>query len=331
MISVMDTLQTDSVFDALTPDLIFDAVEKHLGIFLDGSITPYNGYINRVFGLTDDEETSYIVKFYRPGRWNEDSIGDEHDFLFDCAELEIPVVTPLTGTSGYSVGSEAGYLFAVFPRCRARTFDITSDEGWIRTGSVIGRMHRAGKKKEAPDRLRCNPQETTERYIQSLKAKGLVHPDCLEDFSRICAEALRLITPLFGGVPMHRIHGDCHRGNILENSEGIILIDFDDMMSGPAVQDLWLLLSGHLSDSMNEMNLMLEGYEQFCEFDRSTLALVEPLRFMRHIYFLNWCATQHGDTGFTARFPDWGTKAFWIKETEDLSGQLEYIQNAQYT
>jgi Ser/Thr protein kinase RdoA (MazF antagonist) len=327
----MDTPRTDSVFDALTPDLILNAVEKHLGIFLDGGITPYNSYINRVFGVTDDNENAYIVKFYRPGRWSEDAIGDEHDFLFDCAELDIPVVPPLTGTAGYSVGSEEGYLFAVFPRCRARTFDITSEEGWIRTGSVIGRMHRAGKKREARDRLRCNPQETTERYISSLTEKGLVHPDCLEDFSSICAEALRLIDPLFNGIQTHRIHGDCHRGNILENSGGIILIDFDDMMNGPAVQDLWLLLSGHLSDSMQEMNLMIEGYEQFCEFDRSSLALVEPLRFMRHIYFLNWCATQHGDTGFDVRFPDWGTKAFWIKETEDLSGQLEYIQNGLYT
>ncbi len=315
-------------FENLTPEIVLDAVEKHCGIFLDGSITPFNSYINRVFGLSDDSGKGYIAKFYRPGRWSEKMIRDEHSFLFDCDEAEIPVAPPLI-PNGNSIGTVAGFLFAVFPRFRARTFDITSDEGWIRTGAVIGRMHQAGKKRNAQNRLSCTPDETTERYIRFLSGKKLIHPDCLEDFSRLCDETLGIIKPLFKSIRMHRIHGDCHRGNILENSSGIILIDFDDMMNGPAVQDMWLLLSGRLTDSMQEMNLMIEGYEQFCEFDRNTISLVEPLRFMRHIYFLNWCAVQHEDTGFSERYPDWGNRAFWIKETEDLSAQLEYIKLGQ--
>lgn len=316
----------NAVFENLEPEIIFDAVEKHCGVFLDGSITPYNSYINRVFGVTDDDEKDYIVKFYRPGRWSAEAIRDEHRFLFDCAEMEIPVVPPLAGKTGDSVGKAAGFLFAVFPRCRARTFDITSDDDWLRVGSVIGRMHQTGKKNAAPNRLRCSPADTTARYIASIAEKRLVHPDCSGDFTRICADALALITPLFEGIPTHRIHGDCHRGNILETRDRLItLIDFDDMMTGPAIQDLWLLLSGHLSDSMAEMNLIIEGYEQFCEFDRRTLNLVEPLRFMRHIYFLNWCATQLDDSGFAARMPEWGNRAFWIQETEDLQTQLEHI------
>jgi len=323
----MKTPAAMSLFENLTPDIILDAVEKHCGVFLDGSITPYNSYVNRVFGLTDDEENSLIVKFYRSDRWSEETIKDEHIFLFDCAEDEIPVIPPLIGKNGSSIGMEEGFHFAVFPRCRARTFDITSDEGWIRTGAIIGRMHQTGKKKKAAHRLNCNPEETTERYIRSLIDKNLVHPECLNEFMTICKDALKIINPLFENIKVHRIHGDCHRGNILENSTGIILIDFDDMMSGPAIQDMWLLLSGHLADSMKEMNLIIEGYEQFCEFDTRTLDLVEPLRFMRHIYFLAWCAAQHEDTGFSGRFPDWGTKAFWIKETEDLSSQLEHIRH----
>lgn len=318
-------------FENLTPDLIFDAVEKHCGVFLDGSVTPYNSYINRVFGLADDDENAYIAKFYRPGRWTAEAIAEEHQFLFDCAEGEIPVVPPLLNRDGESVGRQDGYLFAVFPRCRARTFDIVSDEGWIRTGAVIGRMHQAGKRREAPARVACTPEGTTERYIRSLTDKRLVHPDCAEEFASVCLAALDIAKPLFVPARRHRIHGDCHRGNILENQGGIVLIDFDDMMTGPAVQDLWLLLSGHLSDSAAEMNLMLEGYERFCDFDRGSLALVEPLRFMRHVYFLNWCATQYGDAGFAQRFPDWGTRAFWIKETEDLSAQLEYMRKDSYT
>lgn len=323
----MNSSITGPSFENLTPDLIFDAVEKHCNIFLDGCITPYNSYINRVFGVVDDDENAYIAKFYRPLRWNKKAIQDEHRFLFDCAEAEIPVVPPILNSSGESLGEVDGFLFSVFPRIRARTFDITSDEGWIRTGSIIARMHQAGKKREAPNRLHCTPHDTTIRYIQNLVQNSLVHPDCLKHFEKICSDAMNMIIPLFESTPMHRIHGDCHRGNILENKTGIILLDFDDMMCGPAIQDLWLLLSGHISDSMSEMNLIIEGYEQFCEFDRQSLKLVEPLRFMRHLYFLNWCATQREDPGFAGRFPDWGTRAFWIKETEDLATQLEYIRH----
>lgn len=331
MLHVMKTADNSISFENLTPDILFAAVEKHCGVFLDGSVTPYNSYINRVFGVTDDEGNAYIAKFYRSGRWSSEAIRDEHAFLFDCAESEIPVIAPILSKSGESVGTEQGFQFAVFPRCRARTFDITDDEGWIRTGAVIGRMHQTGKKRKSVHRLCCTSEDTTERYIHYLEENRLVHPESADEFSRVCSEALEIIKPLFEGIPVHRIHGDCHRGNILENANGITLIDFDDMMTGPAVQDLWLLLSGHLADSMGEMNLMIEGYERFCEFDHRSLALVEPLRFMRHIYFLNWCAIQREDTGFATRFPDWSSRAFWIKETEDLTSQLEHIKDGQYT
>ncbi len=316
----------ESLFDNLEPTLILEAVEQHCGVFLDGMITPYNSYINRVFGVTDDNENQYIVKFYRGGRWSDAAIEEEHRFLFDCEGDEIPVIAPLRNTKGESLGKLAGFRFAVFPRLRARSFDITSDEGWIRTGAVIGRLHQCAAAGSAPRRLLCTPEQTTARYIDNLLANKLVHPDCLEDFSRVCREALDLISPRFEGIPLHRIHGDCHRGNILETREnGIALIDFDDMMTGPAIQDLWLLLPGHLSDSMKEMNLIIEGYEQFREFDRRGLDLVEPLRFMRHIYFLNWCAIQRHDTGFAERLSGWGGRAFWITETEDLAAQLLWL------
>ena len=313
-------------FENLTPELILGAVETHTGLFLDGVINPYNSYVNRVFGVTDEDEKDYIVKFYRSGRWSREAIADEFAFLADCASVEIPVVLPI-GT----IGEAGGFYLAVFPRIRARTFDIITDEDWIRVGSLVGRIHGIAGKNAAPHRLRCNPEETTSRYIANLIDNRLVHPDCLEDFSRICAEALSIVNPLFESLPakaLHRIHGDCHRGNILTGRDNALtIIDFDDMMTGPAIQDLWLLLPGHIGDSMREMNLILEGYGEFSEFDRRTVALVEPLRFMRNIYFLNWCAIQKDDTGFASRFPDWGNRAFWITETEDLSSQLDYLRH----
>ena len=335
-------------FDELTPELIMDAVEAHTGLFLDGTLTPYNSYVNRVFGVTDEDENRYIAKFYRPGRWSREAILEEHEFLADCAEAEIPVVLPLSAANS-TLGEYEGFLFSVFPRVRGRTFDIAGDGDWERVGRVIGRLHRVGRIRQSPARLRLTPQSTTARYIADLTGsaaggtsgaetagKSLVHPDCAGDFNRICSEALSLIEPLFDELrsgAMHRIHGDCHRGNMLEsgdraqeNGSPITLIDFDDMMTGPAIQDLWLLLPGRLADSRRELNEMLAGYEEFSEFDRSTIALVEPLRFMRHLYFLAWCAIQRNDAGFDERNPGWGGRAFWITETEDLATQLDVLK-----
>lgn len=357
----------DPAFDELTPELVMDAVEAHTGLFLDGTLTPYNSYVNRVFGITDEDENRYIVKFYRPGRWSREAILEEHEFLADCAEAEIPVVLPMpaagsgTGSranlsshASSTLGESDGFLFSVFPRVRGRTFDIVDDGDWERVGRVIGRLHRVGRIRQSPVRLRLTPQTTTARYIAELtgakldagipagtgrSGASLVHPDCADDFSRVCGEALSLIEPLFDKLPasaMQRIHGDCHRGNMLETSIGagnadgdraaITLIDFDDMMTGPAIQDLWLLLPGRLSDSRRELNEILAGYEEFSDFDRSTIALVEPLRFMRHVYFLAWCAIQRNDIGFAERNPGWGSRAFWITETEDLSTQLDVLK-----
>lgn len=330
-------------FDALTPERILDAVESHTGLFLDGTLTPYNSYVNRVFGVTDEDENRYIVKFYRPGRWSRDAILEEHLFLADCAKAEIPVVCPVPGTdSRATIGESGGFLFSVFPRVRGRTFDISCDGDWERVGRVIGRLHRVGSLRQSPARLRLTPQATTARYITMLTGnaagESLIHPDCAGDFSRICGEALSLIEPLFDEVSpgsLHRIHGDCHRGNMLETPIGgagdgdraaITLIDFDDMMTGPAIQDLWLLLPGRLEDSRQELSDMLAGYEDFSDFDRSTIALVEPLRFMRHIYFMAWCAIQRNDAGFEERNPGWGSRAFWITETEDLATQLDVLK-----
>lgn len=323
------TAPANTTFERLDPDRILNAVETHTALFLDGTLAPYNSYVNRVFGVTDEDENRYIAKFYRPGRWSREAILEEHRFLADCAEAEIPIVPPMAGKSGSTLGESEGFFFAVFPRVRARSFDIVCDEDWIRVGRVIGRLHAAGKARKAVSRLRLTPEATTAKYISDILSHRLVHPDCLDDFSRVCDGALSAIEPLFDALDagsLQRIHGDCHRGNILCPAESeIILLDFDDMMTGPAVQDLWLLLPGHLEESMKEMNLMLEGYEEFSAFDRRTLALVEPLRFMRHIYFLNWCAIQREDEGFAERNPGWGSRSFWITETEDLSAQLDWL------
>ena len=221
------------------------------------------------------------------------------------------------------------FLFALFPRTGGRTFEPETDEDYLRLGSLLGRCHAVGAKGQAPDRLRCDPHATTAVYVQELLSDGLVHPKWRDDFAVVCEETLQLITPLFADVPHQRIHGDCHRGNIIDRpGEGLVLIDFDDMMVGPAVQDLWLILPGLLKDARRELHVVLEGYSQFASLDPRTLGLIEPLRFMRMIYFLAWRARQRNDFWFRESFPDWGNEAFWITEIEDLRTQRGVIAEA---
>lgn len=324
-------------FDPLTPDAVLSAVEQAFDLSLDGTLNPYPSYINRVYGLRAEDGRALVAKFYRPGRWNRDAILEEHAFLLECVQAELPVVPPLPDAEGQTLAEltvadgaeETGFLFALFPKRGGRNFDAESDEDWRRLGSVVGRCHEVGAKGQAPHRLVCLPESLTAGYLQEIHDQALVHPDCREEFEEVCAEALELITPLFRGAALQRVHGDCHRGNILDRpSEGLLIIDFDDLLNAPPVQDLWLLLPGRAEESRREIGLLLEGYTRFRPFDPATLALIEPLRFMRLIYFLAWRSRQRHDHWFARAFPEWGGKAFWIRETEDLRDQLRVIREA---
>jgi Ser/Thr protein kinase RdoA (MazF antagonist) len=324
-------------FESLSPDAAVRAVENAHGLVLDGTLESYSSYVNRVYGVRGEDGARLVVKFYRPGRWSREAILDEHRFLLDLKEEEIPVIAPLAGTDGETLhetvveGDDGrhSFLFALFPRVGGRTFEPETADDRLRLGALLGRMHAVGSRREAPHRVVCAPDTLSASYVEELLADGLVHPSCREDFAAQCAECLGLIAPLFSSAPMQRIHGDCHRGNIIDRPDtGLALIDFDDMMSGPQAQDIWLVLPDHVEGSRRELAQLLEGYEQFASFPRDTLALVEPLRFMRMLYFLVWRARQRGDYWFQQSFPDWGGEAFWLKETEDLRTQLALIKRA---
>lgn len=324
----MGALMPDS-FDNLSPDAALSAVEKSHGFRLDATLNPYSSYVNRVYGVKKEDGESLVVKFYRPGRWTEDAILEEHRFLLDCVEAEIPAVAPLPGLDGRTLyrtrgegmaAAEAGaredeapetpgILFAVFPKMGGRNFEADGDQDLIRLGALLGRCHAAGTRRGAPHRLTCLPGMLTRAFVEELLSQKLVHPKHAADFQKICRETLDLISPVFAGVPLQRIHGDCHRGNIIDRpGTGLFLIDFDDMMMGPPVQDLWMILPGYAHESGREIQLLLSGYEEFHTFDPGSLRLIEPLRFMRIIYFLAWRARQRNDFWFQRSFPDWGTE-----------------------
>jgi Ser/Thr protein kinase RdoA (MazF antagonist) len=328
---------TTGGFELLSPEVALQAVEKSHGLSLDGTLDSYSSYVNRVYGIRDENGDRFVVKFYRPGRWQAEAIREEHQYLLDCAREEIPVIPPLPGRDAETLHQvkvadgelEHSFLFALFPRTGGRTFEPESDADFLRLGSLLGRCHAVGAASQAPNRLACDPRATTAAYVQELLSNGLVHPKWRDDFAAVCEETLKLITPLFTDVPHQRIHGDCHRGNIIDRpDQGLVLIDFDDMMMGPPVQDLWLILPGSLADSGRELDVVLEGYTRFAPFDARTLGLIEPLRFMRMIYFLAWRARQRNDFWFRGSFPDWGNEAFWITEIEDLRTQEAVISEA---
>jgi Ser/Thr protein kinase RdoA (MazF antagonist) len=324
-----------SAFDLLSPELATEAIEEAYGLELEGCLEVYPSYVNRVYGMKDSEGRGFVAKFYRPGRWREEAILDEHAFLADCAAEEIPVVAPVGNTEAESLsslvletaeGEEVEMRFALFPKMGGRNFEPETDEDWIRLGGLAGRLHAVGRKKPAPNRL-CLGAELGYSYAAELEGSGLVHPECRGELFEVLQKGLKLMTKRFEGQSSQRIHGDLHRGNLLDRpGSGLVLVDFDDMLMGPPIQDLWLLLPGRRKDSGRELSLLLEGYEEFSFLDPESFGLIEPLRFLRMLYFILWRARQRGDYWFRREFPDWGSRAFWITELDDFRDQLEVME-----
>jgi len=320
-------------FSELTPDVVLSSVEAATYTSLTGLITPFPSYINRVYEIETDDGDRLVAKFYRPGRWTEDALKEEHEFMDDCEERDIPVVCPVKLGNNETLGNNNGFYFSVFPKKSGRLFELNSDEDYLRAGALIGRIHSSGVSRPAEHRIVLDPSFSTKQDLDELLSGDLIHGNLKADLKKVTDEILDLIIPLFEGVKKHRIHGDCHLGNILsrpgiDGNDQLMIIDFDDMAMGPAMQDLWLLLPGHLLESRKELNLLIEGYEQFLPFDFSTARLVEPLRAMRIIYFLAWCARQIDDLQFKHNFPDWGSDKFWENEIQDLKKQLDEIKES---
>ncbi len=314
-------------FEDLTPHVVIDIVEEALGINLTGFASSFPSYINRVYELETVEKDRLVAKFYRPDRWLKGAIQDEHDFTIECYEEDVPVVPPIKLANGSTLGEKDGIFFAVFEKRGGRKFEVLDDESWNRMGSLIGRMHMVGARGSAENRVVLHPEKLTRKEVDYLLAGDFITSSYKESFRRVMDEIILLVAPRFDDFEYIRIHADCHCANILNRmDEGLMLIDFDDMMMGPAVQDLWLLLPDHFHNSRREFDLMLDGYEQFVEFDYFSVKLIEPLRMLRILYFLSWCARQSSDYKFQHNFPDWGSDSFWRRELNDLQHQLNVIK-----
>lgn len=314
-------------FYELTPDRILDAVEAW-GLRPTGRCLALASMENRVYQVEVEldepprsaSDAYRVIKFYRPGRWSERQILEEHEFLADLVEAELPVVAPLALAGGKTLARVpgVGILAAVFPRKGGRAPDELGDEDLGRLGRLMARVHAVGARREAPTRLRLDVDQYTRKDLEILEASGLV-PQSIRETYRAVVEAIgRVAAPWLDSVAYQRIHGDCHLGNVLWGSDGPMLVDFDDMVTGPCIQDLWLLVPGRDADTFARRERLFTAYEQMRELDRSAVRLVEPLRAMRVVHFSAWIAKRWADPAFPRVFPDFGTERYWYDELTAL-------------
>jgi len=321
--------QQKGAFDDLGPERVLGLVEKELGIRCTNLFRPLASYINRVYELEQEDGTGLIVKFYRAGRWSEGGILDEHTFLLDLAGQEVPVIAPLKFKNGSTLVSSGDLFFAVFPKCGGRSFDEYNDEQWLQLGRLLGRVHNVGETKKARHRIRMHPEDSTRNHLQYLLAAKCVPVDFKAQLQNAIEQIIAEIAPSFSSIQQIRIHGDCHFANMIYRpGESFFVIDFDDMAMGPPVQDIWMLLPGELDKSFVEIDFFLEGYETFRPFDRRTLKLIEPLRAMRFIHYMAWCAHQVEEDGGTKAIDGFGSSEYWRKEIMDIEDQLVRIKEA---
>jgi Ser/Thr protein kinase RdoA (MazF antagonist) len=313
-------------FDTLTPDRVLDHVEGALACRCSGVCRPRASYINRVFEVGLNDGTCVVAKFYRPGRWSRAALQDELDFVAELAADELPVVAPLPGRGGELLGEADGMFFAVFPRRGGRPLEDVTPDDWQQLGRLLARLHNVGARHAPRERITLAPHASLEANLQFLADGRFIPGGLRDDYCEAVEAVIDAIAPLFEGVPSIRIHGDCHRGNILHRpGEAFHLIDFDDMALGPAVQDIWMLLPGHPRESLAELDALAAGYETFRPFDWGALRLVEALRAMRYVHYAAWCGRQQADQGFVQTVPDWGSPDYWRQEIAQLERQHEEI------
>lgn len=310
-------------FSRLTPDWILAAVES-TGRLCDGRMLALNSYENRVYQVGIEEAQPVIVKFYRPGRWSRDTILEEHAFTHELAMHELPVVAPELDAGNSSLYSYEDFLFAVYPRRGGRSPDLDLDTLEI-LGRCLGQVHAIG----ATESFRYRPQLSVETLGEAsrefLLSRDFLPPDLRLPYETLSADLLRRVREIFHereGVAQLRLHGDCHPGNVLWRDGLPLLVDFDDTMTGPAVQDLWMLLSGSRDQQLAQLSVLIEGYSLFYHFAPVELGLVESLRTLRLLHYSAWLARRWDDPAFPHSFTWFNTPRYWAEHILELREQL---------
>lgn len=331
-------MSTPHPFDTLTPDAVLDALDA-AGLRGDGRLTTLNSFENRVYQVMLDPDheghAAVVAKFYRPGRWSDAQIQEEHDFAAELAAAEVPAVAPLR-PQGRSLHTHAGFRWAVSPRRGGRRPELDDPVvlEWI--GRFLARLHTVGAARPFEHRPRLDARRMAHEPLAWLETHGVVPPTVHREWREVAAEAVAAVerhAVLCGdaapdGPACIRLHGDCHPGNILWTPEGAPgagphFVDLDDACTGPAVQDLWMLLSGDRPQQLQQLGALIDGYEQFRDFDRRELALIEPLRTLRLIHYNAWIARRWDDPSFPPNFPWFAHPDHWRGQVRLLREQIE--------
>jgi Ser/Thr protein kinase RdoA (MazF antagonist) len=313
-------------YDRLTPDVIIAAVES-LGRDSDRRILALNSYENRVYQVGIEQGAPLIAKFYRPGRWSDAAIHEEHGFALELAAAEVPVVPPLV-RDGRTLFEYEGFRFALFERRGGRWPELGSatEREWM--GRFLGRIHMVGRRQRFRHRERIDIERMGDQSCEFLLNNGWIPSHLETAYDSLTNDLLDAVNETFQsahGVAELRLHGDCHRGNVLWTDDGPHFVDLDDCMTGPAIQDLWMLLSGNRADMGEQLSQLLEGYSQFSDFDYRELVLVESLRTLRMIHYSAWLARRWSDPAFPAAFPWFIEPRYWENQVLSLREQLGAI------
>jgi len=317
-------------YTRLTPDQVIAAVES-TGRFSDARILALNSYENRVYQVGIEDEEPLIVKFYRPHRWSAEQVDEEHRFTQFLLEHEIPVVPPLVidATGQFpTIGMHDGFMFAIYPRQGGRAPELDNLDHLHQLAQCIGRIHAVGLGFEFRYRIALSVEQSSVNVDYLLDA-GFIPRDLVEAYRAISGEilaAIELRRPDDSEIRQISLHGDCHRGNVLWRDDSPHFVDFDDAIRGPAIQDLWMLLSGDMTGQQRQLIEIVEGYETFNALDLRELRLVEPLRAMRVLHFNAWLARRWDDPAFPMAFPWFNTPRYWseyILELKELLSQLQ--------
>lgn len=313
-------------FANLDPDHVLAAVDA-AGWQTDARLFALNSYENRVYQVGIEEANPVVVKFYRPERWTDAQILEEHEFMFQLAELEIPAVLPLKNAQGESLFHWQGYRYAIFTRQVGQSPEASNLDDLYRIGMLLGRLHAASKTKDFVAR----PTLTRQRFLQTpyeLIKTSFMPAHLLAQYENIMQKLSdKIAQSSFDKVTLIRTHGDCHFSNVLKNRDDqLFLVDFDDCQMAPAIQDVWMFLSGSQHEQKMQLSELIDGYSLFCDFPHEQISLIEVLRTLRIIHYAGWLATRWQDPAFPLYFPWFNTDSYWQEHVNNLHEQWQILQ-----
>lgn len=314
-------------FATLTPSFLMDAIESK-GYWCDGRTFPLNSYENRVYQVGIEDAEPLIAKFYRPARWSEQQIQEEHDFCYELAEQELPVVCPIKDESGQSIFHYQGFMFALFPRRGGHAPELDNPDNLYILGRLLGRIHRVGSVRP----FQFRPTISVENFGHESAAfisEHFIPAELKTSYDTLTHDLLQGLDEIFersAPLDLIRVHGDCHGGNMLWRDDAPHFVDFDDARMAPAMQDIWMLLSGQRHEQLAQLSEIVDGYNEFHDFNTRQLPLIEALRTLRIMNYSAWLARRWDDPAFPHNFTWFNTVRYWSEHILELREQLALLQ-----